>query len=197
MRDYVFMEESCTWWTWWINTLFWYHPRFPRLTQVTRRLVAAAKQLKQGGPFEEGVEIGPSCNKMQFDKVRGRGYIGAWGDAFKKEIGYISLAILRTFVIHTRTPLNLTQSYHIICNVQVQKYIAVTKAEVGAELLLGGGRPEGQAFEKGFWTAPTIFKVSGGLLLSGVFIVIGRLTIENDRECQVRFGTPFQYIIIV
>jgi betaine-aldehyde dehydrogenase len=74
--------------------------------EVTRRLVAAASKLKQGTSFEEGVEIGPSCNKMQFDKV--------------------------------------------------QKYIELTKTE-GAKLEIGGGRPEGEKFAKGFWTAPTIF----------------------------------------
>lgn len=74
--------------------------------EVTRRLVAAAAKLKQGSSFEEGVEIGPSCNKMQYDKV--------------------------------------------------QKFIETTKSE-GAKLEIGGGRPEGERFAKGFWTAPTIF----------------------------------------
>jgi acyl-CoA reductase-like NAD-dependent aldehyde dehydrogenase len=64
---------------------------------------------KQGTPFEEGVEIGPSCNAMQYAKV--------------------------------------------------QAYIAKTKEE-GGELLLGGGRPQGERFAAGFWTAPTIFKVT-------------------------------------
>ena len=80
------------------------------MQEVTRRLVHAASQLKQGSPFEEGVEIGPSCNKMQYEKV--------------------------------------------------QRFIELTKTEPGAELLLGGGRPQGEQFQKGFWTAPTIFKVS-------------------------------------
>ena len=65
---------------------------------------------KQGSSFEEGVEIGPSCNGMQYAKV--------------------------------------------------QAYIEKTKAEPGAQLLLGGGRPAGERFAKGFWTAPTIFKVT-------------------------------------
>lgn len=37
---------------------------------VTARLVEAAKKLQQGTSFEEGVEVGPSCNKMQFEKVQ-------------------------------------------------------------------------------------------------------------------------------
>jgi len=38
--------------------------------EVTARLVAAAGKLKQGTPFEEGVDIGPSCNRMQWEKVQ-------------------------------------------------------------------------------------------------------------------------------
>jgi len=74
--------------------------------EVIRRLVAAAAKLKQGTSFEEGVEIGPSCNGMQYKKV--------------------------------------------------QEFIDISKAE-GAKLELGGGRPAGDKFAKGFWTAPTIF----------------------------------------
>lgn len=73
---------------------------------VTERLVAAASKLVQGTSFEEGVDIGPSCNRMQWEKV--------------------------------------------------QRYIEISKAE-GAKLLLGGGRPAGDKFATGFWTAPTIF----------------------------------------
>ena len=40
--------------------------------EFTRRLVAAAAALKQGGPFVAGVDIGPSANRMQYDKVRMR-----------------------------------------------------------------------------------------------------------------------------
>ena len=36
---------------------------------VVSRLVAAANRVKAGGPFDEGVELGAICNKMQFDKV--------------------------------------------------------------------------------------------------------------------------------
>ena len=77
---------------------------------LIERLVRAAGTLKQGTPFEEGVEIGPSCNAMQFAKVQG--------------------------------------------------YIEKTKGEPGATLLLGGGRPAGERFAAGFWTAPTIFRVT-------------------------------------
>ena len=77
--------------------------------EFTSRLVAAAKSIVVGGPFTEGVEMGPSICKMQFDKVAG--------------------------------------------------YIATTIAE-GAPLLTGGGRPAGDEFKTGFWTAPTIFKVT-------------------------------------
>lgn len=72
----------------------------------TERVVAAAKALKVGHSFDEGVEMGPSCNGMQ------------WG--------------------------------------KVQAYIAKTLAE-GGKLECGGGRPAGDRFAKGFWTAPTVF----------------------------------------
>lgn len=74
--------------------------------QLTDRLVKAAKSLKQAGPFEEGVEIGPNCNKMQWEKVHA--------------------------------------------------YIKKTKEE-GLVPLCGGCVPEGEQYQKGFWTAPTIF----------------------------------------
>jgi betaine-aldehyde dehydrogenase len=74
--------------------------------KVTDRLVAAAKGLKQGLPFDADTEIGPNCNKMQWEKVHA--------------------------------------------------YIAKSKAE-GLVPLCGGGVPEGELFQKGCWTAPTIF----------------------------------------
>lgn len=74
--------------------------------KVTERLVAAAKSLKQGTSFEEGVEIGPNCNKMQWQKVH--------------------------------------------------SYFQKSKDE-GLVPLCGGGVPEGEDFQKGFWTAPTIY----------------------------------------
>ena len=85
--------------------------------EFTSRLVAAAKSIVVGGPFTEGVEMGPSICKMQFDKVAG--------------------------------------------------YIATTIAE-GAPLLTGGGRPSGDEFKTGFWTAPTIFKVTTKNVRGGV-----------------------------
>jgi betaine-aldehyde dehydrogenase len=39
---------------------------------------------------------------------------------------------------------------------KVLRYIALGKEE-GAKLLLGGGRPQGPAFEKGYWIEPTVF----------------------------------------
>lgn len=74
--------------------------------EVTERFVAAAQKIKQGPSFMEGVEMGTSICRMQYEKV--------------------------------------------------QSYIAKTIAE-GAKLECGGGRPAGEAFAKGFWTAPTVF----------------------------------------
>jgi betaine-aldehyde dehydrogenase len=37
--------------------------------KVVARLAAAAGRVKAGGPFDEGVELGPIGNKMQYDKV--------------------------------------------------------------------------------------------------------------------------------
>lgn len=75
---------------------------------VIERLTKAAKAIKVGAGFEEGVEMGPSNNGMQYAKV--------------------------------------------------QHYIKTTLEEgQGAKLECGGGRPEGDKFAKGFWTAPTIF----------------------------------------
>jgi betaine-aldehyde dehydrogenase len=39
---------------------------------------------------------------------------------------------------------------------KVLRYIALGKEE-GAQLLLGGGRPEGSEFKKGYWIEPTVF----------------------------------------
>jgi acyl-CoA reductase-like NAD-dependent aldehyde dehydrogenase len=39
---------------------------------------------------------------------------------------------------------------------KVSNYIAIGKQE-GAKLLLGGGRPKGDEFEKGYWLEPTVF----------------------------------------
>jgi acyl-CoA reductase-like NAD-dependent aldehyde dehydrogenase len=38
--------------------------------EFTRRLLKALAQLKQGPSFEEGVDIGPSQNRMQYEKAR-------------------------------------------------------------------------------------------------------------------------------
>jgi lactaldehyde dehydrogenase/glycolaldehyde dehydrogenase len=38
---------------------------------------------------------------------------------------------------------------------KVTRMVAVAR-ENGAEVVLGGGRPEGEAFDKGFWLAPTV-----------------------------------------
>ena len=37
--------------------------------EFTARLVKAAAALKQGSAFEEGVDIGPSANRMQYEKA--------------------------------------------------------------------------------------------------------------------------------
>lgn len=70
------------------------------------REAAGAQRIAVGTSFEEGVQMGPSCNGMQWRKV--------------------------------------------------QAFIEKARAE-GCTLLTGGGRPAGDKFASGFWTAPTIF----------------------------------------
>ncbi|MDB5534385.1 MAG: Acyl-CoA reductase, partial [Hyphomicrobiales bacterium] len=48
-------------------------------------------------------------------------------------------------------PINNKAQYQKVSN-----YIAIGKQE-GAKLLLGGGRPKGDEFEKGYWLEPTVF----------------------------------------
>lgn len=38
---------------------------------LVARLAAVARKVRIGGPFDEGVECGPICNRMQYEKVRG------------------------------------------------------------------------------------------------------------------------------
>jgi betaine-aldehyde dehydrogenase len=113
--------------------------------QVKERLLKAAKQLKQGTSFEEGVDIGPSCNKMQFEKV--------------------------------------------------QAFIAKTKSEADAKLLLGGDRPAGEKFAKGFWTAPTIFEITptNTIFSQEIFGPVMSLTPFKTLEEAVELANSTEY----
>jgi hypothetical protein len=70
---------------------------------------------------------------------------------------------------------------------KVQAYIATTLRE-GGELLCGGGRPEGERFAQGCWTAPTIF---GGITPRHTIFneeifgpVMSITTFKVRRECS-------------
>lgn len=68
---------------------------------------------------------------------------------------------------------------------KVLRYVALGKEE-GATLLLGGGRPEGAPFDKGYWIEPTVFgDVTAGMRIAkeeifGPVMSIMRFTTEAE-----------------
>lgn len=73
---------------------------------VVERLVAEAKKLPVGPPWDEAFEVGPLVSQQQFDRV---------------------MSFIRAGI------------------------------DEGAQLLTGGGKPEGKMFRHGFFVAPTVF----------------------------------------
>jgi acyl-CoA reductase-like NAD-dependent aldehyde dehydrogenase len=81
-------------------------------------------------------------------------------------------------------PVNSARQY-----ARVTEFIASAHAE-GARLVTGGGRPQGEAFARGYWVAPTLFADVQPSMR------IAREEIFGPVVCALRFGSEEEAVAL-